>query len=151
MTNILYGVHGIGHDHAIRALTIARSFPQHNFFGGKQDKRKILQSIESFQPDLAITDYESHLPWICKITGLSCLSIDHQHIARFSYPKLPFSKRFDLALLRTAIWIQFRDVKNQLIGFLLKDIMFLPIMVIQPHRNSMNFFYHYHILSVAME
>ncbi len=161
MTKILYGVHGIGHGHAIRALTIARSFPQHNFlfisdrdgydilcpeynvlrlpvngspafqhtmpyreavtsylknfFGGKQDKRKTLQSVESFQPDLAITDYESNLPWICRITGLSCLSIDHQHIARFSYPKLPFAKSFDLALLRTAIWMQFRDVKNHLI------------------------------------
>ena len=31
MANILYGVHGIGHGHAMRALTIARAFPQHNF------------------------------------------------------------------------------------------------------------------------
>ncbi|MBU1565773.1 MAG: hypothetical protein KJ630_09100 [Proteobacteria bacterium] len=161
MTNILYGVHGIGHGHAIRALTIARFFPQHNFLflsdrdgydmlfpeynvlklpangspafkhampysvavasylknflSDNQDKKKTLQAVESFQPDLAITDYESNLPWICRITGLSCLSIDHQHIARFSYPKLPFSKSFDLALLRTAIWMQFRDIRDHMI------------------------------------
>ncbi len=31
MARILYGVHGTGHGHAIRALTIARAFPEHQF------------------------------------------------------------------------------------------------------------------------
>ncbi len=31
MAKILYGVHGIGHGHAVRALTIARHFPDHEF------------------------------------------------------------------------------------------------------------------------
>jgi uncharacterized protein (TIGR00661 family) len=31
MARILYGVHGIGHGHAVRALTIARRFPEHEF------------------------------------------------------------------------------------------------------------------------
>jgi uncharacterized protein (TIGR00661 family) len=31
MARILYGVHGTGHGHAIRALTIARHFPEHEF------------------------------------------------------------------------------------------------------------------------
>ena len=31
MAKILYGVHGIGHGHAVRALTIARHFPEHEF------------------------------------------------------------------------------------------------------------------------
>ena len=31
MARILYGVHGIGHGHAMRALTIARHFPEHEF------------------------------------------------------------------------------------------------------------------------
>jgi uncharacterized protein (TIGR00661 family) len=31
MARILYGVHGIGHGHAIRALTVARHFAQHDF------------------------------------------------------------------------------------------------------------------------
>jgi UDP:flavonoid glycosyltransferase YjiC (YdhE family) len=31
MARILYGVHGTGHGHAIRALTIARHFAQHEF------------------------------------------------------------------------------------------------------------------------
>ena len=31
MAKILYGVHGTGHGHAIRALTVARHYPQHKF------------------------------------------------------------------------------------------------------------------------
>lgn len=31
MARIIYGVHGTGHGHAIRALTIARHFPEHEF------------------------------------------------------------------------------------------------------------------------
>ena len=31
MARILYGVHGTGHGHAMRALTIARHFPEHEF------------------------------------------------------------------------------------------------------------------------
>lgn len=31
MARILYGVHGTGHGHAVRALTIARHFPEHDF------------------------------------------------------------------------------------------------------------------------
>ena len=31
MARILYGVHGIGHGHAMRALTLARHFPEHEF------------------------------------------------------------------------------------------------------------------------
>ncbi|MBW1992585.1 MAG: hypothetical protein JRI59_10865 [Deltaproteobacteria bacterium] len=32
MARILYGVHGTGHGHAMRALTVARSLPEHEFF-----------------------------------------------------------------------------------------------------------------------
>jgi uncharacterized protein (TIGR00661 family) len=161
MANILYGVHGIGHGHAIRALTIARSFPQHNFlfisdsdgyeilrseynvlklpvngspaFGhvmpysgaissyyknllaGKEGMAKVMLGVERFQPDLAITDYEPNLPTICRKIGLSCLSLDHQHIARFGALDLPLAKIVDLALLRIAIWMQFRDIQNHMI------------------------------------
>jgi uncharacterized protein (TIGR00661 family) len=31
MAKILYGVHGTGHGHAVRALTVARHFPEHDF------------------------------------------------------------------------------------------------------------------------
>ncbi|MEW6386894.1 MAG: glycosyltransferase family protein [Thermodesulfobacteriota bacterium] len=31
MAKILYGVHGTGHGHAMRALTVARHFPEHDF------------------------------------------------------------------------------------------------------------------------
>jgi uncharacterized protein (TIGR00661 family) len=161
MTNIFYGVHGIGHGHAIRALTIARSFPQHNFlfisdsdgyellhseyqvlkmpgggspafqhtmpysdvvhtyfrdlFHNKKNRKKNLQVIESFQPDLAITDYEPNIYRICRMIGLPCLSIDHQHIARFGSPKVPLRKIVDLALLRFSMWLQFGKIGNYMI------------------------------------
>ncbi len=161
MTNILYGVHGIGHGHAIRALTIASSFPQHNFLfisdgdgynmlqsehkvfrlsvngspafhhsmpysgavssycknilAGKQGRKEALQAVELFKPDVAITDYESNVPWLCRKICLPCLSLDHQHIARFGSLSLPLTRTVDLALLRIAIWMQFQELRNHMI------------------------------------
>ncbi len=161
MANVLYGVHGIGHGHVIRALTIARSFPQHNFLfisdsdgykmlrseyrvfrlpvngspacghvmpysgavtsyfknllAGRKEVGKVMQAIESFQPDVAITDYEPNLPGICRNFDLPCLSLDHQHIARFGSLKLPLSKIIDLTLLRGAIWLQFRQLTQHMV------------------------------------
>ena len=161
MTNILYGVHGIGHGHTIRALTIARAFPNHNFlfisdadgykllhpeflvhrlpvngspafshrmpystavtsylrnvFSGSEAHKQVLQAIDVFKPDLAITDYEANLPGICRKLGIPCLSLDHQHIARFGDYSLPLSQQFDLTLLRLAIWMQFRQLQEHMV------------------------------------
>ena len=161
MTNILYGVHGIGHGHTIRALTIANAFPQHNFlFISDQNgynllrpernvlkvpsngspalnhtmpycaaistyfnnrlhirlnREEILKTISSFQPDLAITDFESNIPWISRLTGLTCLSLDHQHIALLKYPFLSLKKSLGLFMLRIAIWVQFHEIQNRMI------------------------------------
>ena len=161
MANILYGVHGIGHGHTMRALTIARAFPEHNFlfisdsdgygllkaeyqvhklavngspafshrmpysgavgsyfrnlFAGDRQKKEVLKVVDSFAPDVAITDYEPNLPAICETLGIPCLSLDHQHIARFGQFSLPLAKRFELQLLRMAIWMQFRKVKSHMV------------------------------------
>lgn len=43
MARILYGVHGTGHGHAMRALILARALPQHEFlFIGADDAPKVL-------------------------------------------------------------------------------------------------------------
>lgn len=161
MANILYGVHGIGHGHTMRALTIARAFPKHNFlfisdsdgyemlhpeyevrrltvngspafshrmpytgavgsycrnlFSSGRQKKEVLQAVDSFKPDVAITDYEPNLPNICETVGIPCLSLDHQHIARFGQFSLPFTKAVELQLLRLAIWMQFRKLTSHLV------------------------------------
>lgn len=44
MAKILYGVHGTGHGHAMRALTIARALPQHEFlFVANDDAPAVLE------------------------------------------------------------------------------------------------------------
>ena len=161
MANILYGVHGIGHGHTMRALTIARAFPEHNFlfisdsdgyeslkadhhvcrlavngspafshrmpysgavgsycrnlFAGDRQKKEVLKVVDSFAPDVAITDYEPNMPALCKTIDIPCLSLDHQHIARFGQFSLPLAKCFELQLLRLAIWMQFRKVKSHMV------------------------------------
>lgn len=44
MARILYGIHGTGHGHAMRGLTLARSMPQHEFlFVANDDAVKVLE------------------------------------------------------------------------------------------------------------
>jgi len=135
MAKILYGVQGSGHGHAIRALTVARKFTQHDFlfisFGAGAAllrrefpvvelpgsdtiyrshqidvlatfldnlrywtglgavKRRALEIMEQFQPDVAMADYEFLLPRVARQVGLPCLSLDHQHIIPFCRHPVP--------------------------------------------------------------
>ena len=44
MARILYGVHGTGHGHAMRGLTVARALPQHEFlFIANDDAPSVLE------------------------------------------------------------------------------------------------------------
>lgn len=44
MARILYGIHGTGHGHAMRGLTLARALPQHEFlFVANDDAPKVLE------------------------------------------------------------------------------------------------------------
>ena len=138
MARILYGVHGTGHGHAIRALTISREFSQHEFvfvshLDGKELlepecqvvechnpetpisdhrvaagaalysslkvrsnrrrlMRKILNLIDHWQPDVAITDYEYFVPRACRKVGIPCLSLDHQHVVTSCSHEIPLSQ-----------------------------------------------------------
>ncbi len=59
MAKILYGVHGTGHGHAVRALTVARHYPQHEFlFVSHSDAAALLKReyhvIECYNPETPI-------------------------------------------------------------------------------------------------
>ncbi|MFH1067115.1 MAG: glycosyltransferase family protein [bacterium] len=49
MSRILYGVQGNGHGHAIRALTVARHYPQHEFLFVSHD-----DGIELLRPEYPV-------------------------------------------------------------------------------------------------
>jgi len=138
VARILYGVHGTGHGHAVRALTIARQFPEHEFlFVSDVDgaalltpeyplfrcpnpetpirghglwttamvrsrlriavrKRRLIQELlavmDVFQPDAALNDLEFFVPRASRLTGLPCLSLDHQHVVTACRHDLPRRK-----------------------------------------------------------
>lgn len=140
MAKILYGVHGTGHGHAIRALTIARHFAGlgHEFLfvshGTGADilrqefpvadcpnpetpirghrvalaaaiysnlavrsrsrtyLNRLLQLMERFQPDVALSDYEYFVPLAARRAGVPCLSVDHQHIITACRHPLPWAR-----------------------------------------------------------
>ncbi len=141
MAKILYGIHGTGHGHAMRGLTIARQLPEHEFcFIANDDARSILEKeftvhplvnlgtvfknyqvdmqatiakalpilwnrekytkqvikiIEDFKPDVCMTDLEYFVPKAAKRVGLTCLTLDHQHIITCCKHDLPLSMLWD--------------------------------------------------------
>ncbi|MDD5521696.1 MAG: glycosyltransferase family protein [Kiritimatiellae bacterium] len=161
MANILYGVHGTGHGHAIRALTVARHFHQHEFLFvthgtaetilGKEFKtfhcmnpetpiknhridtiamfrsslqaqlrqsdnlKTLAKTIDDFKPDVAISDYESFVPAICRKVSIPCLSFDHQHILPFCSSDIPFSGIPGYWITRAAILIFFNKATDYLV------------------------------------
>lgn len=50
MARILYGIHGTGHGHAMRGLTIARSMPQHEFLFVAND-----DAVDVLEPEFHVT------------------------------------------------------------------------------------------------
>jgi len=155
MARVLYGVHGTLHGHAMRALTIARHFSEHEFLFVTHDRgtavlkpeypvveipgpltvyeghrvavlptvyhtlrhllawrtrlRQVLKVMEDFQPDVALCDYDDLVPRACRQVGLSCLSVDHQHIITFCHHPVPFKQRLaylNLCLVIRALFSQ---------------------------------------------
>jgi uncharacterized protein (TIGR00661 family) len=56
--------------------------------------RLVLELLDRFQPEAAITDYEYFLPRAARQVGLPCLSLDHQHVITccrhpVPWPQLP--------------------------------------------------------------
>jgi len=65
--------------------------------------RQIRDVIESWQPHLAITDFEPFLPRAAKQAGLRCISLDHQGVIPFARPSLPLNQRIPALAARTAV------------------------------------------------
>ena len=161
MARVLYGVHGTGHGHAMRAVALARRFPEHEFLfvshshglealspefevvecynpetpiqGHQvqafsafwsmvraQSRRRslmgrVLDTIERFQPQAALTDYEFFVPRAARKVGLPCLSVDHQHVVTCCRHQLPFSQYPSFAATAAAIGGFFSTAPENLI------------------------------------
>lgn len=66
--------------------------------------RHIGELIESWQPHLAITDFEPFLPRAAKLAGLRCISLDHQGVIPFARPSLPLKQWISALAARTVVW-----------------------------------------------
>ncbi len=66
--------------------------------------RAVRQVVESFRPNLAITDFEPLLPRVARELRIPSLSIDHQHfLYLLATDRLPFALRSRVAFLRPSI------------------------------------------------
>ena len=66
---------------------------------------EIVNVIEDWQPDLAITDFEPFLPRAAELTGLRCISLDHQGVIPFSRPALPLDQKIPALAARSVVWL----------------------------------------------
>ena len=67
--------------------------------------REITKVIEDWQPHLAITDFEPFLPRAAELTGLRCISLDHQGVIPFARPPLPVDQQIPAAAARSVVWL----------------------------------------------
>ena len=63
--------------------------------------RRVRDIIESWQPHLAITDFEPFLPRAAHATGLRCISLDHQGVIPCARPRLPVDQWISAPAART--------------------------------------------------
>lgn len=50
---------------------------------------RVLDLVDRFQPDVCLSDYDYFVPRAARLTGLPCLSLDHQHIITFCRHPVP--------------------------------------------------------------
>ncbi len=67
--------------------------------------REITNLIEAWQPHLAITDFEPFLPRAAHLTGLRCISLDHQGVIPFARPDLPADQWVPALAARAVVWL----------------------------------------------
>ncbi|MBF0482784.1 MAG: hypothetical protein HQK82_14125, partial [Desulfovibrionaceae bacterium] len=161
MAKILYGVHGTSHGHAVRAVTLARHFREHEFlFVTSEDAlrhlsrefpvievlnpgtryknyqvdmpatlalaaktlarrerqiRKVAAAVEDFKPDACISDYEYFVPLAARRCGLSCLSLDHQHVITGCRHDIPAGQYLDYLGIAASIKFLFSAAPDTLI------------------------------------
>ena len=67
--------------------------------------RKIVKLIDDWQPHLAITDFEPFLPRAAELSGLRCISLDHQGVIPFARPALPWDQLVSAQAARAVVWL----------------------------------------------
>ncbi|MBN2139793.1 MAG: hypothetical protein JW718_02190 [Desulfovibrionaceae bacterium] len=65
--------------------------------------RALARAMEDFAPDLALTDYEFFTPRAARLAGISCLSLDHQHVLTRTVHEPPPGQALNRALTRSII------------------------------------------------
>ncbi|HSY19336.1 MAG TPA: glycosyltransferase family protein [Candidatus Acidoferrales bacterium] len=65
--------------------------------------REITGLIETWQPHLAITDFEPFLPRAASLAGLRCISLDHQGVIPFARPSLPLDQQIPALAARSVV------------------------------------------------
>jgi uncharacterized protein (TIGR00661 family) len=56
----------------------------------KRIYRQLMEIVDRFQPDVAMTDYEYFVPQVARRAGIPCLSLDHQHVVTFARHPIPW-------------------------------------------------------------
>ncbi|MBQ3060124.1 MAG: teichoic acid biosynthesis protein [Desulfovibrio sp.] len=161
MARILYGIHGTGHGHAMRGLTIARRLGRHEFLFVADDDApevlepefpvfrlpnlgtrfrgyrvdlpatvahaipllwrqklyidRLLRLMDTFKPDVCITDLEYFVPRAAEKAGLPCLTLDHQHVITCCRHHLPPDMWWDAFLQGLTPRYLFRPTSENLI------------------------------------
>ncbi len=180
MAKIFYGVQGSGHGHAIRALTVARNFPEHEFLflssgaGAailrrefpvaevqgpdtiyrhhriavlptlaanlriwarfREIEGRVLDLMEGFKPDVALTDFEFLVPRAARQLGLPCLSLDHQHIITCCRHHLPLRQLPDYWTTAAVIRLLYHQASEYLVSSFFESPVRpgLPARVVPP-------------------
>ena len=83
--------------------------------GFRQVRRRLVNFIEHWQPDIALTDYEFALPLAARTAGLRCVSIDHQHILSACHYPVPAAQRVSWAMVMASLRLFYSNANLNLI------------------------------------
>lgn len=78
-------------------------------------RRKIVDLIHHWQPDIAICDREIFLPHAARVAGLKCVSLDHSHVLSACRYPIPGGQRFSWSLARLEDGLFFNFTRHNLI------------------------------------
>jgi uncharacterized protein (TIGR00661 family) len=78
---------------------------------------RLMDELEEFGADLAVTDFEPALPRAAKRLSLPFVSVDHQHfLLAYDLSSLPVSLRCQAWLMSNAVWMYVSDAADTVIS-----------------------------------
>ena len=78
---------------------------------------QLMEELEEFGAELAITDFEPALPRAAKRLGIPLVSVDHQHfLLAYDLSCLPWSLRMQAWLMSTAVWMYVSEPTDTVIS-----------------------------------